>query len=289
MGLYLNSLAYINADKAQLAAFGLFCRPLRTAISEKQRIFFNSAEKFTLENDDATVQVYKWGTGSKKIVFLHGWQSHSYRWKTYIDALNKEDYTIYAMDAPGHGLSSGKFLTVPVYGALIHQLILELGEVHTIVGHSLGGFSLLYSFHQNPLLPVSKLILMAPPGEASDFLEFYKKTLGLSEKVIELVVDRFRQLYNVTPDYFSSKRFASSVNLPGLIIHDEGDTEAPYQYSINIHKEWKRSKLISSRGLGHNLKSPTIVSEVVNYIEGSHEGRETPFSESSRATIHLNS
>jgi hypothetical protein len=198
---------------------------------------------------------------------LHGWQSHTYRWKAYIEALSKDDYTVYAIDAPGHGASGGNFLSVPVYSSLIQQLIFELGEIHTVVGHSLGSFSLLYTFFRHPLLPVRKMILMAPPGEASDFMKFYQQTLGLSERTMQLIVSEFIGRYGVGPDYFSTGKFAASVNVAGLIIHDVGDSEAPYGYAETIHQAWKRSKLIATKGFGHNLKSASVVREVVNFIE----------------------
>jgi pimeloyl-ACP methyl ester carboxylesterase len=274
LGAYLNFLAYVSPGKAKGAAFDLFCRPFRTPINEKQKVFFASAEKFTIENDDHVIQGYKWGSGEKKIVFLHGWQSHTYRWKSYIEALPTEEYTIYALDAPGHGLSNGKFLTVPLYSSIIHQLILQLGDVHAVVGHSLGSFSLLYTFYKNPLMPVRKVVLMAPPGEASDFLDLYKKTLGLSQKVADLVVENFVDLYDVKPDYFSTAKFAAAVKVPGIIIHDEDDQEAPYRYAQSINRAWPKSKLITTKGMGHNLKSASIVQTVVGFISGSLEEAE---------------
>jgi esterase/lipase len=267
LGLYLNILAFVAPRHAAQKGFLLFCRPFRAPIREKQRAFLRQAEQITLDFEGQHVQGYKWGNGPKKVLFLHGWQSHTYRWKAYIEALSKEEYTIYSLDAPGHGLSAGNFLSVPVYGALIQQFILERGEMHAVVGHSLGSFSLLYAFHQYPLLPVRKMILMAPPGEAQDFMDFYKQTLRLSDRTIELVIGHFTERYQVAPDYFSTTRFAGSVNISGLIIHDEEDDEAPYRYAPMIHKAWKRSKLVTTKGFGHNLKSISVVKDVVDFIE----------------------
>jgi esterase/lipase len=268
-GLYLNVLALISPRRAGLQAFLLFCRPFRIPLTDKQKEFLNSGEKFTIQAGDVSIQAYRWGEGDKKILFLHGWQSHSYRWKAYIEALPKDEYTIYALDAHGHGLSSGNFLSVPVYSTLIQQFILELDQVHAIISHSLGSFSLLYTLHQFPLLPVRKIIAMAPPGEANDFMTVYKNTLGLSDRVMKLVTGHFMEMYDVTPDYFSAVKFASAVEVDGLIIHDETDNEAPYHYSTSIHKAWKKSKLVTTKGLGHNLRSPLIVQEVLNFITES--------------------
>jgi hypothetical protein len=53
----------------------------------------------------------------------------------------------------------------------------------------------------------------------------------------------------------------------GLIIHDEEDAEAPYHYSIPLHKAWPHSRLVTTRGFGHNLRSLSVVKEVVEFIE----------------------
>jgi pimeloyl-ACP methyl ester carboxylesterase len=266
-GFYLNTLAVLAPALAARKGFLLFCRPFRGKLTEKQHQFFNTAEKFTMQLDENMIQGYRWGKGPKTILFLHGWQSHTYRWKAYIDALSKDDYTIYAFDAPGHGLSEGFFLTVPLYSSLIENFINKKGNLHSIIGHSLGGFSLLYTFHRLPLLPVSKIILMAPPGEADDFVSFFQKTLKLSEKAMRLIVKEFERRYDVKPDFFSTRKFAGSINVKGLIIHDEEDTEAPYHYSPSLNKAWSKSRLITTKGLGHNLKSASIVKEVVDFVE----------------------
>jgi pimeloyl-ACP methyl ester carboxylesterase len=270
LGLYINTVAIISPKKAGRIGFVLFCRPFKAPLSQKQKEYLNTADRFTVQLDEVSVQGYRWGTGARKILFLHGWQSHTYRWKAYIDALPKDEYTVYALDAPGHGQSGGNFLSVPVYSELIQQFLLELGEVHTVVGHSLGGFSLLYTFYRYPLLSVNKVILMAPPGEATDFIDFYQTTLSLSARAMRYINRHFTEQYQVGPEYFSTAKFASSVNVNGLIIHDEGDAEAPYHYAKTIHGNWKRSKMITTNGFGHNLKSPSVVKEVVNFIQETH-------------------
>ena len=266
MGLYLNTLAIVSPRAAAEKGFRIFCHPLKSPINDKQQMFFNSAERSVIEHDDEKIQVYKWGTGDKKVVFFHGWQSHSYRWKSYIDALPKDEYTIYSLDAPGHGLSSGKFLSVPVYGSLIQQFLLDLGNIDTVVGHSLGGFSMLYTLYHFPLLNVRKMILLAPPGEATDFLAFYQDALKLSRRSMELIHDYFEEVYQLRPDYFSAAKFASSIRIPGLIIHDRKDDEAPFKYAQQIHEQWRKSSLLATDGFGHNLRSTEVVNAVVNFI-----------------------
>jgi hypothetical protein len=267
LGAALNLLAWIHPKAAARRGFLLFCTPFRTPVTAKQKDFFDTGDQFTITSEGVNVQVYRWGNGEKKVIFFHGWQSHSYRWKAYIDALPKDVYTLYALDAPGHGLSDGNFLSIPVYATLMQRFILELGGAQTVVGHSLGSFSLMYAFFRNPSLPVEQMILMAPPGEASDFMTFYKNTLRLSDRAMKHIYRYFEQTYKVQPTYFSTKKFATSLPMKGLIIHDEDDAEAPHHYAVKINEAWKKSTLISTQGFGHNLKSTTVVEAVFKFIE----------------------
>lgn len=267
LGTYLDVMAHLAPAKAARQGFLLFCRPLRLPLNQKQLSFFNGSEKFRFNHEGFDIQGYKWGNGPKKVLFLHGWQSHTYRWKPYIESLSHDEYTIYSVDAPGHGLSSGNFLSVPLYSSLIENFIRSQGEIHTAVAHSVGGFSLLYALYRQRGLPVDRVILLAPPGEANDFIASFKQTLNVSDRTVSLVIKHFAQRYQVTPDFFSAHKFAQHIDVKGLIIHDEEDIDAPYRYALPLHHAWKGSKLITTKGYGHNLKSPAVIRQVVDFIE----------------------
>jgi len=266
IGLYLNILTLVSPHKAGRMGFELFCRPFRAKITDRHREFFQSAYQFTFKHKEDIIQGYTWGSGAKRILFLHVSQSHTYRWKSYIEALDKDIFTIYAFDAPGHGLSSGKFLTVPLYGEVIKSLIDQAGSMDTIVSHSLGGFTAIYTLHENPELAPEKLIVMAPPGEAREFFDFYSKTLSLTERCLRLTISRFEEVVAQTPAYFSAPYFAKYLRSDGLLIHDEKDNETSVENSRAINRAWMKSRLIITNGKGHNLKSQSVIKEVVEFI-----------------------
>jgi pimeloyl-ACP methyl ester carboxylesterase len=267
LGFYLNALAIVAPRKAGLLGFKLFCYPYRIKITGRQHQFLQTAHPITLDHQGEKIRVYRWGNGPKNILLLHGWQSHSYRWKSYVEALDKSLYTIYAFDAPGHGLSSGKFLSVPLYSEVIQKVIGHIGNVHTVVGHSLGSFTALYTFYTNPEMLPDKLIATATPGNAREFFNFYKLQLGISATCMKLVIQRFEKEIHHSPDYFSAPAFAKHLTIPGLLIHDEEDTETSVENSLAIHQAWKNSALIITKGKAHNLKSVDVVNQVVNFIQ----------------------
>jgi pimeloyl-ACP methyl ester carboxylesterase len=265
IGIGLNTLAWLAPKKAAQLGFEIFCRPFRVQINDRQKSFLETASKEVFEFEGTVIQTYRWGNGPKNILLLHGWQSHTYRWKVYIEALSK-NYTVHAFDAPGHGLSGGKILHVPLYSDIIQEQINRIGEVDTIITHSLGGFATFYAFYRNPQLRAGKIIAMASPGEAQEFFNFYKKSLDLSDRCAKLVVDRFEETFKRAPTFFSAHVFASSLTIPGLIIHDEEDKETPFHHAERIHKAWSNSKLVRTKGFGHNLKSPEVVKQVVEFV-----------------------
>ena len=267
IGFYLNTLALLSPKTAAKKGFELFCWPRRIKMKPHQLEFLNQAdEQFKIDYAGKKVQAYRWGNGSKKILLLHGWQSHSYWWRYVINRLSKEEFTIFSLDAPGHGLSEGDFLNLPHYSGLIEQFITEQKSIHAILTHSFGGFASVYTLHRLPHLQVAKMAVMAAPGEVEFFFLYYQRLLRLSKRTIRLINGYFENFIGHPPSYFKMKEFSKSLTLPGLIIHDTEDKEAPYQTALDMNEVWKNSSLITTTGLGHNLKSKELVEQVAMFI-----------------------
>lgn len=271
IGLYLNALAVVSPRKAGRAGFDLFCRPLRAPLKPHHRAFLEGAHAFELRHEGNRIQGYRWGNGPRRVLFLHGWQSHTYRWKKYIEQFSKKEFTLYAFDAPGHGQSGGKYINVPAYSAVIRHFISEVGPMELVVTHSLGGFSMLHALHHHPDLGVQGLVLLGTPGEANEFILYYQQVLGLNAHTMKHVRNYFMQRIQQPPEYFSSQRFAREMPIPGLIIHDREDKEAPYHHAVEVHAAWPKSKLITTEGLGHNLKSKEVVHHVLEFAQSYAE------------------
>ncbi|NOT75544.1 MAG: alpha/beta hydrolase [Cyclobacteriaceae bacterium] len=266
VGFYFNILVLFAPKTAGKRAFLLFSSPQRPILKSNHLEFFNTAHQFTFEFNGHNIQCYKWGTGSKVLVFIHGWQSHTFRWKNYIEAFSKEEFTIYAMDAPGQGLSGGKHCNIPLFSHAIEKFLTQIPPVHTLISHSLGSISVLYAFYRVPDLSVKQLIITGTPGEGADYVRYYEKMLGVSKRTSKAIRDAFVTYTGHLPEFFSSLRFAKAVTIPMLSIHDEGDAETPYHYAAAVHKALPHSKLITTTGFGHNLRSPEVVKYVFDFV-----------------------
>lgn len=266
IGAYLNTLGLVAPSRVGEIGFNIFCTPIAPPVKPHHRQFLNTASPFNFESAGTMLRGYRWGSGEKKIVFLHGWQSHSYRWKKYIEALSYEEFSIYAFDAPAHGLSDGKYANIPIYSEAIRIFLEQVGPVHSVVTHSMGSIATLHMLYNHSQLSLGKIILMGSPGEANDFITFYQNFTGLSDRTFGFILDHFEKTLGVTPAYFSAPKFAADLKIPGLIIHDVGDDEAPYHHAKRIHQAWPQSKLITTTGFGHNLRTPEVVELVKEYV-----------------------
>ena len=269
IGNYLN---LINAMSQRLGAkhsFYVFCYPFKMKITDGQRKFLDTAELFDLELDGNKIQGYKWGTGPKKVLFVHGWRSNTFRWKRYIKSLPREQFTIYAIDAPGHGNSGGKFANVPLFARSIEVISKHVGGFNTIVGHSVGGFASAYYFHNHRNHGVNNFISLAAPGSANDFIDVYLKTLKLSKTTERNLRSYFITYTGKTVEQFDIECTMDNMPENGLIIHDKDDRDVPVSYAHKMKELWPESELEITKGLGHKLRSNEVVTSVVDFISQS--------------------
>jgi pimeloyl-ACP methyl ester carboxylesterase len=267
----LNTLARVSPQLAGKKGFELFCRPFRGKLKPHHREFFSSAKQFSMDCNGTHIQCYQWGNGTKTILFLHGWQSHSFRWKAYIEAFVQQGYTVYAFDAPGHGLSGGSQLNLPLYSQLVQHFLYRQASIDHIIAHSFGGYASIYALYCVPELPVKKMVLMGTPGKVTDFIVTYNEMLGLTTTTLQAVREHFIAAVGKPPEYFDAPELVRNFCKPVLIVHDTDDADTPYANAAAMYANWRNAQLLTTSGLGHNLKSPEIMRQVIAFItEGDY-------------------
>lgn len=266
MSIYLNLINLLSTKIGGRHAFFIFCYPFKAKITERQQAFLDTAHQFRLPVDNFEIQCYRWGNGPKNILFVHGWQSNTYRWKKYIESLPQDQFTIYSFDAPGHGNSGSLIGNVPLFEKSIQQVMDHIGEAESIISHSIGSFSSLYYINQNPQFQPDKLVTLASPDSIDDFLEYYFSMLKLSDRTKKNFLNYFVKYTQKELSYFRLENMLGSNKSKGLIIHDKEDREVKVEYSEKLHSLWPSSQLHITQGLGHKLKSDIIVRKVSDFV-----------------------
>lgn len=265
-GLLLNIYVLFDSRGAAKKAFYIFCKVRKGRVLPNQEDYLNSA-KYKVENiAEHIVQTYKWEGVGETVVLVHGWESNTWRWHKLIEHLKEANYNIIAFDAPAHGNSSGKYLHVPLYEQVL-EFIVEKYLPKFLIGHSMGGMTILYNEYLNSNTEVEKIIIIGAPSEYHEVLIHYQNLLGFNENVRLALVHFIQHQFKFDPKKFSSSQYVESNNKKGLLFHDKHDQIVPYHASQQVHAHWKRSKLISTEGLGHSMHQDEVNEQIVTFLE----------------------
>ena len=265
-GVYFNIAVHFNPKKIARKAFLLFCTPRKGRVLTTQKPFLTNAKDDLIDFDGRTLQTYRWHGEGPTVLLIHGWESNTFRWRDLIAELQKENYNVIAFDAPAHGYSFGSILNVPLY-ADAAQKIIEMYRPIYIVGHSIGGMTMVYNQHKYNNSHIAKMVSLGAPSELSDFMRQYRNILGLSKNMMTQMEAYFVNTFDFKFSDFSSPIFANSLTVPGLIIHDELDAIAPFWCSEQVHATWKNSILISTKGLGHSLHQDKVRRQIIDFLK----------------------
>ena len=266
IGSSINVLAIFSPKTAAKQAFKVFSKPRRGKIGPHHEEFLNPNLEPKISVEEHHIQPYKWPGTGKTILLVHGWESHSHRWKEMIIRLQQENYNIIAFDAPAHGYSSGKYFYVPLYHQALNKM-LETYHPDYLIGHSMGGMTVLYNQSQEQGIKTNKLVILGAPDTLESILSDYQKILGLSNRALAALDRYFQHTFNFKTVEFSSSAFAKKIKVPTLIIHDKEDTITPFSGSQAIHEALEESEFVETEGLNHSLYDIQVNEKIVKFLD----------------------
>ena len=265
IGFYFNFLSVISPKLAGKHGFYFFCIPFKAKLKPEQQKFLDTADQQTFVVDHKKINSYSWGEGSKIILFVHGWQSNAYRWKKYIEQLDPKEYKILAFDAPGHGNSEGLISNVPLFEKSLNKVVDHYGTPYAIVSHSIGAFASMYFLHKNQV-QVAKLVSLATPFTADQFVEVFQSELKVNDRVVREIRSYFKEYTGHEVSYFSLQNFAPTIDAETMIIHDLKDQSTPVENSKTLDELLKQSEIIVTDGYGHRLKNNNVINKVHEFV-----------------------
>jgi len=270
----LNSTARLFPKWNGSFAFSLMSKVKRTHKDDAPNSFLDKAVEIKLRADGFEATLYQWGTGPKKLLLLHGWKSHSARWEPLVALLDLTEYSCYAMDAPAHGRSAGDAIPLETYRKFVTDTIENLGEVHSIVAHSLGGLVAAYAFLDNPKIPVTKFIITGAPAGMQSIYDYFARIVKLRPKVIENMNEYIsKEITTIPPLEIRMDSFFNSVDRPTLVIHDVQDRTCPIE-PIKIGAASNSSiETFYTSGLGHDLNSGKVYQRMLQFLELKVDGK----------------
>jgi predicted alpha/beta hydrolase family esterase len=265
----LNILALVSKEKAAAKAFDLFCTPFLRA-KKKRPPVFDRADKLRFHIDGIEVRGHRWNAHrEKRVLIVHGFESTTYNFDRYVVPLIKKDYEVLAFDAPAHGISAGKRITLPLYVEMIRHIHEKFGPVNAYLAHSFGGLALMHFLETVPNNDQMKAVLIAPATETVTAIDSFFHFLHLNNDIRKEFDALIFKKSNVHPDHFSIRRAANNIKAEILWLHDENDDMTPLSDALKVKNDGHPNIHFEiTQGLGHRriYRENKIVKQVLDFL-----------------------
>ncbi len=212
------------------------------------------------------VQVYSWGeSAGPAVLFVHGWGGNAANHAAGIKAVVQAGGRAVAFDAPGHGRSEGRYSSAPAFAWAIQGVVPQIGELHGIVGHSLGGSATCIALGRG--VRARAAVLLAASCRVAPVLADFNEKQGFppefSEAVQRVAAEQFTE-----DEYSVEPHVARLGDIPALILHDPEDREMPYYHSQVIAAAWPGAELMEVPRAGHRsiLRTQAVVAAICRHV-----------------------
>lgn len=263
------ALGKLSPKLAGHVALSVFLRPPRIRASNWEREFAEKGIPHDLSVGEKKIRLLEHGKGKKKALLVHGWGSRGTHLGSFAIGLLNEGYTVYSLDGPAHGDSSGKTTDMFDFASSIVEANRFIGNADTIISHSFGaGCTLLATAKLG--LPKSNLVLISCFSDAKFITEQFAKFFHISESSIEQMRLHLQKRFNNawTWECLAPERLIANVAGPVLIIHDTDDLEVPIDHAILLAKKARYSRRHSTSKQGHRkiLRDRSAVDAAINFL-----------------------
>jgi pimeloyl-ACP methyl ester carboxylesterase len=252
----------------------MFCTPFASSRERASRAPTDGALEQTLLVGTLPIETYTWGDPSSEpyVLFAHGWSSHGTRALPWVKPLQDAGYAVIAFDQAGHGKSGGRIATLPGFIDLLMEVGRRHGPAAAVIGHSLGGAAVASALARG--LVADRAILIAPSADPVAAAFRFAHVVGLPAQLCRRMIEGFERRIGVGFAEFQAHRNAPRIGRPALIVHDLDDREVPWAEGERYARFWVDSRLLSTRGLGHNriAEDAGVIRAALRFLRGETVG-----------------
>jgi len=268
--LAIRLLAPISPSLAARWAYRLWFRTRRYPEPPQEKAWRETAQTLAVEHRGRALAVHAWGAGPT-VLLIHGWNGRGTQLGAFMPALVAAGFRVVAFDAPAHGRSPGHDTNIPEIYEAIQAVTRVCGPVRAVIGHSFGVAGALYAVRQG--LTVERVVAIAPPASMQELARRFCAALGLRGAAQAEFYRRLEARFGADLwERFSPAALARLLDLPGLVVHDQDDTDVPWQEGAAVAQAWPGAQFIRTAGLGHRriLRDPEVIARVTAFIAAHH-------------------
>lgn len=253
-------------------AMNLFMTPKRRKGSSFSGIF-NKAYVMGTPYKGTRITSYMWGESGKIVLLVHGWESSSRIYESFVVPLLTAGYRVVAIDGPAHGDSKLKQTNLFDFGDALHAVLKRfeaIGEVYALVGHSFGGSSLVNMLYRKGKPgSLQKIAIIASPSRLDRVFYYFFRYMHLPKTVIHNFKTLLHQKFGVSMEALNVANWASELGMDNiLVIHDVHDKVIRCEEAEVLVASGGNFTPLFTEGLGHNriMKDPDVIKNVVAYL-----------------------
>ncbi len=253
------------ADAHLAAARHAFSTPERIALTADELAALAGAEQAPLRHEGHRLARWTLGSGPR-VVLVHGWNSRGSHLLGFARPLVAAGFSVTLFDLPGHGDSGGHAASVVHAGRALRAVMADVGEVHGVIGHSMGSAAALLAFAHG--LAVRRSVHLAGPSSLTPMVQGLARAQALGPADTAAFADWVERFIGTPIANVDLPRLQHGLRHPGLIVHDPEDRTVPFAASEALHAAWAGSRLEPVSGLGHRrlLTDAGVIARSVSFI-----------------------
>lgn len=273
------ALQAVSPGLAARVALRWFLMPIPGKISAEAQAFLDSGRRSELAAHGETAVAWSWdgepGPRARHAFVIHGWSGRASQLRRIVAGLIEDGWSVHALDAPGHGESSGRYSSLLHYGETLRAAEARWGPPGLVVAHSFGGAATVLASAEGWITP-GRLALLAPNGNPFGWTAGWLRGLGASVATATHFLDLVSARVGAPWDSVDPRPRFAKLRMPGLILHDEGDVEVPYAEGRAAAARWPGARMLTTQGLGHRriLHDAAVVEAIVRFAAGGEVGME---------------
>ncbi len=215
--------------------------------------------------EGAHVETWRWGRGPA-VLLVHGWGGRGSQLGALVAPLVAQGFSAVTFDAPGHGASPERPVTIPEMVTALRAVAAEHGPIAALVAHSVGAVVAARALYEG--LTVDAAVFVAPAADLRGPSESFAEAFGFSRRVRDDMRRRIERRAGAPWSAFEVAALAPAVALPLLVVHDREDGELPWHHGRAIAMAWPGAELLTTDGLGHRrvLRDPDVIARTVAFV-----------------------
>ena len=223
------------------------------------------AERITLRFG---LSALRWGQGPT-VLLMHGWEGRPTQFAALIERLVDSGHTVVSLEGPAHGRSPGEQAHVVAFARALLEAAAELPPLRAVIGHSMGGASLLLALQWG--LRTDAAVSIAAPARLLGVLRGFARRLGLPARARVAFIRQVERDVGVQVARLDVSGY--QLDVPGLVVHAEDDPVVPAGEAPVIHQAWFDSRLLLLEEGGHQrvLADPRLGEAVMELLARSSQ------------------